>query len=87
MKQSCERRTLYQGHRAPYLEAELHSIEGQCPFNPRQIKVVFAEKLQITKLIAQAQSVVRLKLITVARPADALEILSVIRIPCPELPD
>jgi len=49
--------------------------------------MVGAKNLQVPELIPHAQLVVCLKLASMATVADALKILSAVRIPCPQSPD
>ena len=49
--------------------------------------MVGAENLQVPQLIPHAQLVVCLKLVTMAGPANTLEVLASVWIPCPQLPD
>jgi len=69
------------------LDAALHPIQLQRPFDSFHIEVVLTKDLQIPKLISQAQLVVRLELVAVTGPTDALQIFPAVRIPCSQLPD
>jgi hypothetical protein len=59
---------------------ELETIEGKCPLDARQIKMVSPKNLKVPQLIAQAKFVISLQLVSVARPADTLKILATVGI-------
>jgi len=59
---------------------ELQPVEGERPFDPRHVKAVCPEDFEVTKSVAEAQFVVRLELVAVAGPADALKVLAAVRV-------
>ena len=63
---------------------ELKAIQSQSALHSPEVKIMGSKNLQVTELIAKAQSVIRLELVPMARSANALEVFSAIRIPCPE---
>jgi hypothetical protein len=69
------------------LDAPLHPIQLQRPFDSFHIEMVFPKNLQIPKFISQAQLVVGLKFVAVVRSTDTLQIFPAVRIPCFQLPD
>ena len=52
----------------------LQPIDSECSLDPSEIETVSAKNFQIAELVAQAQFVVGLQLVTVARFADALKV-------------
>jgi hypothetical protein len=57
---------------------ELETIEGKCPLDARQIKMVGSKNLEVSQLIAQAKFVVSLKFAAMAGSADTLKILATV---------
>ena len=62
---------------------ELQSIESKRPLDSRKIESVGAEHFEIAQLVPQAKFMVRLQLVAVTRPADALKVFSVVWIATP----
>jgi len=59
----------------------LERIQGQRLLDARKVKTMNAQDFEIVQLVAHAQFVVGLELVTVTSPADAFQVLSAVRIP------
>lgn len=66
-----------------WILSELQSVGRKGPLGPSNIEVMTAEYFEVSQFVAQAQLVVGLKLVPVAGSADALKVLTAIRIPGP----
>ena len=70
-----------------FLRRELQAVQRQRALDPSKIKMVGAKNLQVTKLIAQAQLVVRLELVAMAGSADTLKVFAAVWIASLQSPD
>jgi hypothetical protein len=60
----------------------LQPVQRQCPFDSSHVELMSSKDFEIPQLVAQAQLVVRLKLVPVAASADRLKVFAAVWIAC-----